>query len=111
MGLPLTHTCDLLKAEMMHFLGCLERYFRTNAIQGAANTFERSLAKLAERLREESSSSSLDFDVLEQAHQLHIQHLQRLAQDCLLAPGLSSVLNDLKDLIDMAAELHSVIEA
>lgn len=107
---PLAHMSDLLRAEMTHFLGCVERYLRTHAIHEASSALERSLLQLTERLGADDSSLSMDFDVLEQARQLHAEYLQRLTQDCLLAPSLRSVLDQAEQLIGLAAELHSALE-
>merc|ERR1712232_933508 len=92
---------------MTHFLGCLERYLRTHAIQEATVALERSLFQLVESLGAEGST---DFDVLEQVRRLHNEHLHRLCQDCLLAPSLRSVLHDMESLIELPAALHHTLE-
>jgi hypothetical protein len=108
--LPLAHTCDLLRAEMTHFLGCFERYLRIDAIQETTNAFKASLLQLAQRLATDDSTTSTDFDILEQTRNLHVEYLRRLAQDCLLVP-LRSVLEDTEHLIGLAAELHAILES
>jgi len=108
--LALSHACDLLRAEMTHFLVCLERYFRSNVIQEATRALEVNLSQLAEHLSSEESLPSTNFDVLEQARQLHAENLHLLTRDCLLAPGLRSVLSDAEHLLGLAAELHDTLE-
>merc|ERR1712151_605943 len=97
-------------SEMTHFLGCFERYLRIDAIHETTNTFKTNLAQLAHRLATDDSTSSTDFDILEQTRNLHIEYLRRLAQDCLLVP-LRSVLADTEHLIGLAAELHATLES
>jgi hypothetical protein len=43
-----SHTCDLLRAEISHFLGCLERYLRIDVIQESTLVLERRLHRLAD---------------------------------------------------------------
>ncbi|CAE8627446.1 unnamed protein product [Polarella glacialis] len=128
---PLARRCDLLRAELGHFLGCVESYIRRDVLQKESQALQKRLRLLAAEagegltpgslkfnanLRLQSSSpspeeSGIDFhDTLERARQLHGEHLSRILQACLLAPELSSVLSDLERLLRVAVQLRDVLE-
>jgi len=125
----LAHECDLLRAKFAHFLGCLERHLLVDVIADATRSLDKQLLHMAEagptQLR---SSDDLQpgeflaegrscgeakleaFDAVERASRLHAGYLQRLQQECFLAPELGSVLADLEHIVGLAPQLHNVLE-
>ncbi|CAE7669572.1 unnamed protein product [Symbiodinium sp. CCMP2456] len=108
---------DLLRAELGHFLSCLEHYVHVDVLQKESIILERQIRSLVSEALEgrlasgaRSEEPPRAVDVLQRVQQMHRQHLRQVLQACLLIPDLSTVLEDLHQLLAMGVRLKDVLE-
>ncbi|CAE7538114.1 unnamed protein product [Symbiodinium natans] len=107
---------DLLRAELGHFLSCLEHYVRVDILEKESIVLERQIASLVTEALEGQLTLGRDeeplrtVDILQRVRQMHREHLRQILQACLLVPDLSTVLADLHQLLAMAVRLKDILQ-